>query len=226
MHLAQYFVQAVKRFPEATAVVDDQVRWSYRDLYEEVETVATNIQQSGVKQGDHVLVVLRNHRENLVIYWTCQLLGLIYTPVNFRMPPGDLAYCIRNSDPRLILYEEGNRATVETALKQAQNSARSFAVGAGTGSGTFAELCRRGGTLQAVPSIGDDAIAIMLYTSGTTGTAKGAELLREELGDLLLQVLDAAEKLQYDLYYIKHLSVSLNAYIFLHSLKRKLAGVV
>lgn len=69
MHLAQYFVRAVKRFPEATAVVDDQVRWSYRNLYQEVSTVAANVQQLGVKQGDHVLVVLKNHRENLLIYW-------------------------------------------------------------------------------------------------------------------------------------------------------------
>src|SRR6184192_3063723 len=133
MHLAQYFVQAVKRFPEATAVVDDQVRWSYQDLYEEVSTVAANVQQSGVKQGDHVLVVLKNSRENLVIYWACQLLGLIYTPVNFRMPPGELAYCINDADPRFVMYEEANRATIEAALKQAQSSARAFAVGTSTG---------------------------------------------------------------------------------------------
>src|SRR5207245_11703835 len=104
MHLAQYFVQAVKRFPEATAVVDDQVRWSYRDLYEEVSTVAANVQQSGVQQGDHVLVVLKNHRENLVIYWACQLLGLLYTSVNFRMSLAELVYCIHDLEQFLILF--------------------------------------------------------------------------------------------------------------------------
>jgi len=113
MHLAQYFVRAVKRFPEATAVVDDQVRWSYRDLYEEVATVAANVQHSGVKRGDHALVVLRNHRENLVIYWTCQLLGLIYTPVNFRMSLAELVYCIGDAEPVLVFYEEENRATIK-----------------------------------------------------------------------------------------------------------------
>src|SRR5436853_716215 len=189
MHLAHYFVQAVKRFPEATAVVDDQVRWSYRDLYDEVTAVASNLQQLGTVPGDHVLVVLKNCRENLVIYWVCQLLGLIYTPVNFRMPPGELAYCITDADPRLVMYEEANRATIEAALKQAQSSARAFAVGSGAGANTYAELSRRGTsvsmapppvgrdksgpydsgrgtTLQPVPSIADDAIAIMLYTSG------------------------------------------------------------
>src|SRR5437764_13609943 len=123
IRLAQYFVQAVKRFPEATAVVDDQVRWSYQDLYEEVSTVAANVQQSGVQQGDHVLGVLKNHRENLVIYWTCQLLGLIYTPVNFRISLAALVYCIGDAEPVLVLSADDNRATVEAALRQARRSA-------------------------------------------------------------------------------------------------------
>src|SRR5205823_9733391 len=173
MHLAQYFVQAVKRFPEATAVVDDQVRWSYRDLYEEVSTVAANVQQSGVQQGDHVLVVLKNHRENLVIYWTCQLLGLIYTPVNFRMSLAELAYCIGDAEPVLVFYEEENRTTIEATLKQTHSSARAYAIGASSGSDTFEKLRQRGASLQAVTTISDDAIAIMLYTSGTTGRPKG-----------------------------------------------------
>src|SRR6266516_4762016 len=173
MHLAQYFVQAVKRFPEATAVVDDRIRWSYQDLYEEVATVAANLQQSDVKQGDHVLVVLKNHRENLVIYWACQLLGLIYTPVNFRMSLAELAYCIGDAEPVFVFYEEENRVIIEAALKQTQSSARAYAVGTSSGSDTFEKLRLRGASLQAVPPISDDAITIMLYTSGTTGRPKG-----------------------------------------------------
>lgn len=173
MNLAQYLVQAVKRFPEATAVVDDQVRWSYRNLYDEVTAVAANVQQLGMRLGDHVLVVLKNSRENLVIYWACQLLGLIYTPLNFRMPLGELAYCIADSDPRLVIYEEANRATIEAALKQVQSPARAFSVGVATGADTYAELRHHKATLQPVPPIAHDALAIMLYTSGTTGRPKG-----------------------------------------------------
>ena len=73
MNLATYLTQAVKRFPEAIAIVDDQVRWTYRDLYEECTAVAANMQQLGLFAGDHVLAVLKNRRETIVVYWACQL---------------------------------------------------------------------------------------------------------------------------------------------------------
>lgn len=173
MHLATYLVQAVRRFPNATAVVDEQVRWSYRDLYDEVTTVAANMQQLGVIPGEHVLVVLKNRRENLVVYWACQLLGLIYTPVNFRMSPVELSYCIGDAQPSLVFYEQENRATVEVALKQTQSFTKAFAVGGGGTADTFEELRRRKTRLQPVPTPSEDATAIMLYTSGTTGRPKG-----------------------------------------------------
>jgi 2-furoate---CoA ligase len=176
MNLAAYFVQAVRRFPDAVAVVDEQVRWSYRDLYTEVTAVAAQLQQRGLAPGDHVLVVLKNRRENVVVYWACQLLGLIYTPVNFRLSPAELAYCAGDADPRLVIYEDDNRATVEAALAQAQCTAPAFGVGPGCGPETYQALRAQGvrsTPLRPLPQAADEAPAIMLYTSGTTGRPKG-----------------------------------------------------
>jgi 2-furoate---CoA ligase len=131
------------------------------------------MQRLGLFAGDHVLVLLKNRRENITIYWACQLLGLIYTPLNFRMPSNEIAYCVNDALPRVIFYEEENRATIEDALKQAQSAVKTVAVGPGTGTDTFHALRQRGETLQPVPAVPDDAIAIMLYTSGTTGRPKG-----------------------------------------------------
>ncbi len=173
MNLTTYFDLAVKRFPTATAVVDEQVRWSYRDLYAECVTVAANLQQRALQAGDHVLVVLKNRRENVVIYWACQLLGLIYTPLNFRMPALEIAFCITDASPLMLFYEEENRQAIEDAVGRAQSSIQTIAVGSGKGIDTFEALRRHRSSLQSVASPRDDAIALMLYTSGTTGRPKG-----------------------------------------------------
>jgi non-ribosomal peptide synthetase component E (peptide arylation enzyme) len=60
MNLATYFAQAVGRFPDAPALVDDKVRWSYRELYEECVAVAANMQRRGLFAGEHVMVFLKN----------------------------------------------------------------------------------------------------------------------------------------------------------------------
>lgn len=172
MNLARYFLQSVQRFPEGTAIVDEQARWSYQHLYDEVTTVAANLAQVGLAPGDHALVVLKNRRENVVIYWACQWLGLIYTPVNFRLSEGELAYCITDADARIVVCEEAHRATVEGALQQAASSARVYVVG-GAGSDSFEELRGAAAAIPPHSTAAGDAIAIMLYTSGTTGNPKG-----------------------------------------------------
>lgn len=172
MNLAAYLVNAARRFSTTLALLDEQVRWSYRDLYAECSAVAVSLQHAGLKVGDHVMVLLKNRRENVVVYWACQMLGLIYTPLNFRMQASEIAYCLTDAQPHIVFYEADNRATLEDAMQQAHMSIRAVAVG-GRGSDTFEALRQSTAALQPVPAISDDATAIMLYTSGTTGRPKG-----------------------------------------------------
>jgi len=102
MQLATYLSNAARRFPTALALLDEQVRWTYQQLYNECITVAAHLQQMDLSAGDHVLIILKNRRENVVLYWACQILGLVYTPLNFRMQSDEIAFCIGDAQPQII----------------------------------------------------------------------------------------------------------------------------
>lgn len=162
------------RLPDAEAVVDDTVRWTYRDLMQRVEFVAGHMRDRGVALGDHVMVVLKNRRENILTYWACQRLGAIYTPVNFRMAADELAYCAQDCGCRLIVAEVDLENTVGLALAQLATPVPVVWVGgAASGENTFDRWLTPGP--NPLPDIGwdENATAIMLYTSGTTGKPKG-----------------------------------------------------
>ncbi len=172
MNLAQRLQLSAQRFPGMDALIEGDVRMTYGQLLAEVETVAVNLRDLGVRPADHVMVVLKNRWQNVVTYWACQFLGLIYTPLNFRMAADEVAYCIGDAEPVVVIHEDSLRGVVEAAMQRASSTAMAFSVGTQNGADSFERLRRGAGPLQAV-AVPDDAIAIMLYTSGTTGRPKG-----------------------------------------------------
>ncbi len=174
MNLMDCLHRSVSRLPSVDAIVDDEVRWTYHDLMMRVEHVAGHMWAYGVRPGDHVLVVLKNRRENILVYWACQRLGAIYTPVNFRMSTDELRYCAEDSESRLIVAEADLEETVGQAATTLSSVPKVIWT---TGSASDLDSFNRWlePPLSPAPAVDmdEDDMAIMLYTSGTTGRPKG-----------------------------------------------------
>jgi 2-furoate---CoA ligase len=143
VNLALSLLYAAERHPEAEAVVDEDVRFTYAELRERAARLAGGLVERGLSPGDRLAAVVRCRNESAQLYWACQWLGATFVPLSPRASPADLAYCRDDSGAKLFL-----EADVDLELMLGD---------------------RHPGVLDAP----DEAESLMLYTSGTTGRPKG-----------------------------------------------------
>ncbi|MCA6117379.1 AMP-binding protein [Bradyrhizobium sp. WSM 1738] len=171
LDLGSSFVASVARDPDALALVDGDVRLTYRQWYRKISTLVASFDQIALRPGDHVVTVLQNRWEAATLHWACQLAGLVLTPINWRAKADELDFCIENAEARAVFYQDVSAEAVRNSTRAA--SLQRVAVGMKVdGDPAFAEMV--GGTASdALPRVGADAWSIMLYTSGTTSRPKG-----------------------------------------------------
>jgi acyl-CoA synthetase (AMP-forming)/AMP-acid ligase II len=175
------FRRNTHRYAEKTALLDPvtQRSWTYAQLGSAVDEVAAGLVANGVQPGDVVVYQLFNCPEFAQLYLATQAAGAIGAPINFRLAPGETAYVLNDSRPRVLVYDTSLTDSVRTALELAEHKPELLvAVGEGEplpGAIGFGELAVPGGT---APSLPGDAYAetTRLYTSGTTGMPKGVPL--------------------------------------------------
>ncbi len=99
LDLGTSFLASVARDPEALAIVDGDLRLSYRDWLEESRVVA-GFDALGLRAGDHLVTVLANNWQAATIHWACQFAGIIVTPLNWRATSDELDFCLSDARPR------------------------------------------------------------------------------------------------------------------------------
>lgn len=148
-------------------------RLTYRELDLRSRALATALaEQYGVRQGDRVAALAANCPEYLDALFACALLGAILVPLNWRLTVRELAAVVNDCEPRLLLHDAQYRESAE-AVADATTSTRPILLAMEAFPGADHGLAAR-----AVPfeSANGEEIALILYTSGTTGMPKGAML--------------------------------------------------
>ena len=121
--LGRTFLAAVERSPDATAIVDGKRRVGYASWYEEIARIAGGLTALGLRRGDRLAVILQNRLEMASLHWACQLAAIVVTPLNWRIKPEQLDYCLADANAAAIVFDDVAADTVASAAT-AQRLAR------------------------------------------------------------------------------------------------------
>jgi len=167
--LGRTFLAAVERSPDATAIVDGKRRVGYASWYEEIARIAGGLTALGVRRGDRLAVILQNRLEMASAHWACQFAGIVVMPLNWRIKPEELDYCLADADAAAIVFDDVAAGTVAKAA--AQRLPR-IAIGQiDRATCRFEDL--QGSANGFAPRAEPEDLSLLLYTSGTTGLPKG-----------------------------------------------------
>ncbi|HLH64751.1 MAG TPA: long-chain fatty acid--CoA ligase [Solirubrobacteraceae bacterium] len=174
MNLAQLLTDSAARRPERPAVRLDDVTLTYAQLDAASARFAGLLAQRGAQPGDRVAIMLPNVPHFAVCYYGALRAGAIVVPMNVLLRRREIAYYLADSGAGLLFAWQDFTPEALAGAKDA--GAECVTVTPGgleellAGSQPSAELRR-----------GDEDTAVLLYTSGTTGQPKGAELTHTNL---------------------------------------------
>lgn len=176
LDLGRTFLQSVERSPRALALVDGNVKLTYAAWLPIILDVADGLRELGLVRGDRLLVVLQNRWEMATLHWACQFAGIVIVPLNWRAKPEELDYCVTDAAVKAIIYEPVSAdAVVQSPAAQAvPRIGLDDAPGRTTAfDALLVERNRDRQPAVAAPAAEAEDYSLILYTSGTTGKAKG-----------------------------------------------------
>jgi fatty-acyl-CoA synthase len=159
-----------RRTPHRLAIVDDEGTMTFRELDDAVNAVANAMVAMGVEGGNGVAILARNHRWFLIANYACARVGARTILLNTEFSGPQIADVADREGARLLIYDDEYSNAVSQANFEL-GKLRAFAEG-GDGDQTLAEVINCS-SKEPAPKASKHASLIIL-TSGTTGTPKGA----------------------------------------------------
>ena len=173
--LANWFRERALRTPERRALHFEGRDWTYGQMQRAIEDCAGRLSAIGIAPGDRVAFLGLNQPMFLFAMFASARLGAIFVPLNFRLTGPELAFMIEDCAASVLIVDAAHRAVIEPQLARLASLKRTL--------GAEDEANWIDGSPPAaaqVPAREDD-VALIMYTSGTTGRPKGAMLTHGNL---------------------------------------------
>jgi long-chain acyl-CoA synthetase len=188
LNLATILRESAVEFPDRPAVVFGETVLTYRALDEAVRRFAGALAGLGVGRGQHIALLLPNVPQFTVAYFAAHVLGAPVVPLNVLLTPEEIARSLADSDAVALVAWESVLERAQAAVARVESCktlivARAALDGPGEPGGVEsmgALIAASEPVAERADTMPDDT-AVVLFTSGTTGRPKGAELTHANL---------------------------------------------
>ena len=174
--LSANLIATKDRYPDRVALRCDDLQFTFAEFDDAAARVATLLERAGVEPGDRVGIMLPNTPAFAIVFYGIMYRGAVAVPMNPLLKSREVSFYLSNSGAKAIFAAP---AFAEEAIAGAgQVGAQCWLVDDAALAGLIADLPRQEAPVQR----GDDDVAVILHTSGTTGKPKGAMLTHGNLG--------------------------------------------
>ncbi len=163
--------------PEKTALIEGDRQYSFRDFSKRTYGIGNALLDLGLKKGERVAVLSRNSIESAESYFSIPNCGLVLVVLNFRLAAAELLAILADARASAFMVNEEFLGTIE-GIKSSLDFVRHYILIGGkakTPEGWlhYETLAGQSSCREPVVDVGEDDLAALMYTSGTTGLPKG-----------------------------------------------------
>lgn len=176
--------------PDKLALIFDQKRMSYAELNRQVNRLANNLTQLGIKKGDRVGYIFRNCPSLVISWFATQKIGATAVPINVHLHSNEIKWTLEFSECKALIYHESFTEVSLQAREECTNLKDCICCGEYIPAGEFSfeTLTQKGSDLEPQVDICEDDESIIIFTSGTTGVSKGVIRTQRSVKDYAIMM--------------------------------------
>jgi acyl-CoA synthetase (AMP-forming)/AMP-acid ligase II len=167
--------------PRKVATVFGEVRTTYAELHERSDRLLAALGALGLARGDRVATLSDNCGRYVEVVAAAAKGGLVVVPINPRLNAQEVAYILRNSEPSVLMASLTYRETIAEARRSAPGLERVFYLEEDEGEDAYGRLVAGATASPAPVEVDAEDPLFISYTSGTTGSHKGALMTHHNL---------------------------------------------
>jgi fatty-acyl-CoA synthase len=192
MYIGDYLGRREIYSPDKLAIIDagkdPELRLTYRQWNERVKRLANWLRSVGVSKGDRVSILARDGIEHLDLFYACGKLGAIHTAFNWRLHWRETVSLIEQTIPKVLIYSDDFKtdvAEIQSAIRNSKSAIHHYLHIEGDGitdSLLYQSIIDQSpATPVTCESLDKEDTACLLFTGGTTGLPKGAQISHRQI---------------------------------------------